>query len=230
MRVMVAYKKGEDIRYIGHLDLMRSMQRALRRSGLPISYSNGFNPHIRLSFAAPLSVGVVGLHELMEVPLQAGVSDAEFMRAMNAVLPHCMRIMACREISDAFPTLMSLVAGSRYTIRLERSNAAERVVQKVDAFMALASYTALRKTKSGENDCDIRPFVRSAACSEDDNGYVIQIETLCTSAGALKPSLWFNCLCEFAGEEPLECVIYRDAILAKNARGALIPMEELPNV
>ena len=60
MRMMVVFEKGETLRYIGHLDLMRAMQRALRRSGLPIRYSNGFNPHIRLSFAAPLSVGVVG--------------------------------------------------------------------------------------------------------------------------------------------------------------------------
>ena len=64
--MMVVFEKGETLRYIGHLDLMRAMQRALRRSGLPIRYSNGFNPHIRLSFAAPLSVGVVGLRELME--------------------------------------------------------------------------------------------------------------------------------------------------------------------
>ena len=53
MRMMVVFEKGETLRYIGHLDLMRAMQRALRRSGLPIRYSNGFNPHIRLSFAAP---------------------------------------------------------------------------------------------------------------------------------------------------------------------------------
>ena len=69
MRMMVVFEKGEALRYIGHLDLMRTVQRALRRSELPVKYSNGFNPHIRLSFAAPLSVGVIGLRELMEVPV-----------------------------------------------------------------------------------------------------------------------------------------------------------------
>ena len=68
--MMVVFEEGEALRHIGHLDLMRTMQRALRRSNLPIKYSNGFNPHIRLSFAAPLSVGVIGLRELMEVPLR----------------------------------------------------------------------------------------------------------------------------------------------------------------
>ena len=70
MRLMVAFEKGPEIRFIGHLDLMRTMQRALRRSGLPLSFSKGFNPHIRLSFAVPLSVGVVGENELMDVPLE----------------------------------------------------------------------------------------------------------------------------------------------------------------
>ena len=94
--MMVVFEKGETLRYIGHLDLMRAMQRALRRSGLPIRYSNGFNPHIRLSFAAPLSVGVVGLRELMEVPLEDGVSEQAFQDGMNAVCP-----TACASASAA---------------------------------------------------------------------------------------------------------------------------------
>ena len=68
--MMVVFEKGKTLRYIGHLDLMRAMQRALRRSGLPIRYSNGFNPHIRLSFAAPLSVGQFFLMDLVSmIPL-----------------------------------------------------------------------------------------------------------------------------------------------------------------
>ena len=108
--MMVVFEKGETLRYIGHLDLMRAMQRALRRSGLPIRYSNGFNPHIRLSFAAPLSVGVVGLRELMEVPLEGGVTEQAFQDGMNAVLPDCLRIRQCRALEDGFPALMSLAA------------------------------------------------------------------------------------------------------------------------
>ena len=117
MRMMVVFEKGESLRYIGHLDLMRAMQRALRRSGLPIRYSNGFNPHIRLSFAAPLSVGIVGLRELMEVPLEDGVREEDFKAGMNAVLPASLRVRQCRALEDGFPALMSLVAGSRYLIR-----------------------------------------------------------------------------------------------------------------
>ena len=225
--MMVAFEKGADLRFIGHLDLMRTMQRALRRSLLPIKYSNGFNPHIRLSFAAPLSVGVVGLRELMEVPLEDGVTEQQFMDGMNAVLPSCLQIRFCRSVEDTFPALMSLVAGADYRITMPRSEESIRAAEAFPAFMALDSYVANRRTKSGENPCDIRPFVLDGSIAETENDYEITLHTAATSAGMLKPSLWLECLREYAGCGEFAHLIYRTAILAKNASGNLVPMEEV---
>ena len=61
---------------------------------------------------------------------------------------------------------------------------------------------------------------------ETENGFIIRLTTLCTSAGALKPALWLKCLCEFAGVEPVEGMIYRERVLAKDKSGQLIPMED----
>ena len=127
--MMAAFEKGEKLRFIGHLDLMRTMQRALRRSHLPIKYSNGFNPHIRLSFAAPLSVGVAGRREMMEVPVEDGTSPAEFIQKLNACLPPDLQIVSAKPVSDEFPTLMSLMAGSEYSVRLPRSAAADQAAE-----------------------------------------------------------------------------------------------------
>ena len=90
--MMAAFEKGEKLRFIGHLDLMRTMQRALRRSHLPIKYSNGFNPHIRLSFAAPLSVGVAGKREMMEVPVEDGTAPEEFISKLNRMTGKTFRL------------------------------------------------------------------------------------------------------------------------------------------
>ncbi|MBE5813713.1 MAG: DUF2344 domain-containing protein [Clostridiales bacterium] len=229
MRMMAVFEKGETLRYIGHLDLMRTVQRALRRSGLPVKYSNGFNPHIRLSFAAPLSVGVVGRRELMEVPVEDGLSAEQFQTTFNAVSPACLQVVYARCVSDEFPTLMSLVAGSRYTIRLYRSEEADRAAAAFEDFMALESYVANRRTKSGENPCDIRPFVKEGSIRKTDEGYEISLETVTFASGALKPSLWLECLCAFAGCEKPHHIIYRDAILALGAGEQLIPMEEYPH-
>jgi len=226
MRMMTVFEKGEALRFIGHLDLMRTMQRALRRSNLPVKYSNGFNPHIRLSFAAPLSVGVVGRRELMEVPVEEGVTEEAYCEALNRVLPECMHIVSARAIDDSFPTLMSLVAGSRYTIKLMASPEADSAAAAFDKFMAMDSYVATRRTKSGDNPCDIRPFVKAGSISKTDEGYEIKLETIVFANGALKPSLWLDCLCTVAETSIPAHIIYRDVVLAKDANDQLIPMEE----
>lgn len=225
--MMVAFEKGEALKYIGHLDLMRTMQRALRRSGLPIKYSNGFNPHIRLSFAAPLSVGVIGLRELMEVPLEDGVTEDGFLQAMNAVLPGCLRIRACRSVGDDFPALMSLVAGADYRIAFSKGREEDKAAARFEDFMALEHFTAIRHTKSGDNPCDIRPFVREGQLKETPEGYEITLRTLATREGMLKPALWLDCLREYAGCGAFAHHLYRERILGRAKDGRLVPMEEL---
>ena len=227
MRMMVVFEKGAPLRHIGHLDLMRTVQRALRRSNLPVKYSNGFNPHIRLSFAAPLSVGVVGMRELMEVPVEDGLTEEAFVTRMNAVLPSCLQIRFCRTVPDEFPALMSLVAGADYEIRFEKSLAGQKAAESFEVFMGLEHYIAQRRTKSGENPCDIRPFVVSGSCIEKDDEFVISLRTIATSAGMLKPSLWFDSLCDFAECDEVNHMIYRKNILAKAADDSLVPMEEV---
>jgi len=225
--MMLAFAKGQEVRFIGHLDLMRTIQRALRRSHLPIKYSNGFNPHIRLSFAAPLSVGVAGKREMMEVPVEEGTTPEEFMKALNEVLPECLQMVSARPIDDAFPTLMSLMAGSVYSIHLPRNQHTDLALSRFEDFMALKEYVAVRRTKSGENLCDIRPFIVEGSAETTDQEHVIHLTTVATpKEGGLKPTLWLKCLFEFAGAEPVEATIFREWMLARNQQGQLIPMEE----
>ncbi len=225
--MMVVFEKGAALRFIGHLDLMRTVQRALRRSNLPVKYSKGFNPHIRLSFAAPLSVGVIGLRELMEVPVEDDLTEKEFVSRMNAVLPSCLQIRFCRSVPDEFPALMSLVAGADYRIAFAKTEEGCKAARYFDDFMKLESYVAQRRTKSGENPCDIRPFVIEGTISEKESEYEINLRTIATQAGMLKPALWFESLREFAGCGEVSHLIYRKNVLAKNAEGRFVPMEEV---
>lgn len=228
MRMMAAFEKGEKLRFIGHLDLMRTMQRALRRSHLPVKYSNGFNPHIRLSFAAPLSVGVAGKREMMEVPVEDDLSPEEFKVRLNVCLPPDMKIVSARAIDDSFPTLMSVMAGSEYSIHLPLVPSADRAVARFDDFMALGECIALRRTKSGEKECDIRPFVLDGSAETDAREHIIRLTIVSDPKdGALKPGVWVRSLFSFAGEETVDCMIYREKMLAKDASGKLISMEEL---
>ncbi len=105
--MIISFEKGELVRHIGHLDLMRSMQRALRRSGLPIKYSKGFNPHIVMSFASPLSVGIWGKHELMDVSLEEEIPAGLFLTELNKNLPAALQAAQTWAVDDSYPPLMS---------------------------------------------------------------------------------------------------------------------------
>lgn len=223
--MMVVFEKSFALRHIGHLDLMRTVQRALRRSGLPIRYSNGFNPHIKLSFAAPLSVGVVGKREIMDVPLEKEISEQAFLETFNQSSPACLRASSCRLLSDEFPTLMALVAGSSYTLLLDDTPQAQKVLEALPLFMDSKEITALRKTKSGENMCNIRPFVLTAKKGEEGGQPCIRCVIEQNASGALKPALLMDALCELADIPRVPCLAIRENILSKAKDGSLAPMQ-----
>jgi len=122
---------------------------------------------------------------------------------------------------------MSLVAGADYRITFAKTEEGQKAAAQFEAFMALDSYVAQRRTKSGENPCDIRPFVIEGQMTETETDYVIDLRTIATQAGMLKPSLWFDSLREFADCGEVPHLIYRKNILAKAKNGLLVPMEEV---
>lgn len=224
--MIVAFEKAASLRHIGHLDLMRTMQRALRRSGLPIQYSQGFNPHIRLSFAAPLSVGVVGLREIMDVPMAREMEPKAFLKSLNAALPPALRARSARCVDDSYPTLMAKVAGSRVRIDMDADSDARAVAQALDRFMAMSDYQAIRKTKSGENPANIRAFVLMASHEEKEGRVSLHVIIENNPSGSLKPALLMRCLCELAGVEETPFLATREMILCLDERGVLAPLED----
>lgn len=225
MRMIVVFEKGFALRHIGHLDLMRTIQRALRRTDLPIRYSKGFSPHIQLSFAAPLSVGVVGAREVMDVPMESDVAGEAFVSAMNTALPQCLRVLAARPVAEDFPTLMALVAGSRIRVDIESCPEAERVAEALPRFMADTNCVTLRKTKAGENMTNIRPFVLEAELTETEDGYTLRALIENRKEGSLKPAVLMQALCELAGVESVPFIATRECILAKQD-GAFVRLED----
>ena len=163
------------------------------------------------------------------VALAEAVSGTEesFVERMNAALPSCLQIRFCRSVPDEFPALMSLVAGADYRITFAKDEEGRKAASRFADFMALDSFVAQRRTKSGENPCDIRPFVIDGQITETEQEYVIELRTIATQAGMLKPSLWFDSLREFADCGEVRHLIYRKNILAKTKNGKLVPMEEI---
>ena len=147
MRMLAVFTKGERLRHIGHLDLMRAMQRALRRSELPVSYSKGFNPHILVTFASALSTGAWSKREIMDVTLDTEVTPEAFTAAMNRALPVDLRVLSARPIDDRHPALMAMVAAAEYAITVMDADTAAQLAACREAFLAQAEIITPRKTK-----------------------------------------------------------------------------------
>jgi len=217
--MMVIFEKPYPLRHIGHLDLMRTMQRALRLSGLPVKYSQGYNPHIKLSFASPLSVGIAGEREIMDVPLERDIGEDAFTQALNRAMPVGMKIAGARMIDDTFPTLMGLAAGSRY--RIEPEIDAGEFSNAVRKLLESSEYTALRKTKSGEKMSDIRPYIDTL----EIDGKALFFTAKNLQSGSLKPSVIMNALFTLSGIQPCYYTVTREAILATDAQKNFVPLE-----
>lgn len=192
--MLVVFEKKERLRHVGHLDLMRAMQRALRRSGVPIAFSQGFNPHLLLTFAAPLSVGMAGKREVMEVPLSAEISEEEFKQKLRAALPSELPCVAVRAVDDRHPAPMALLQAASYRIQLYEN--AAPLLAAIPALLQKDSVMALRKTKSGEKMCDIRPMIYDLRADGEDA--LCCTLALCEAA-TCKPELLLDALTQEAG-------------------------------
>ena len=207
MKMIVVFEKGERLRLIGHLDLMRAMQRALRRSGLPLRYSQGFNPHILLNFAAPLSLGMPGKREIMEVPLSEAVSEQEFMEKLGGALPPDLPLLSARAVEDAHPAPMAMLSAAMYTAKME--NVPAGLSEALGRFIAQEKIPAVRKTKTGMKECDLRPMIYDLSLHGDTLRMTL---ALCEKA-TCKPDLLLSSLFEFARMERPRMLITRTQLL-----------------
>lgn len=214
--MLLQFQKGDIVRHLGLLDLQRTMQRALRRSGLPIAYSNGFNPHIVMSFASALSSGVPGDAELLDVSLKGEATAEECMAAMNRVLPPALQVSRVRMVDDRFPKVSAALRQAEYAITLRGSGACA-IASALPAFLAQEEIMALRKTKRSETMVNIRPMIHAltARTDEEKNTAVLTARVSFVEAATLKPDLLVESLCAFADAQPEHCEIRRTCLLGE---------------
>lgn len=115
-RVRLRFCRGEQLKYVGHLDLFRLWERALRRARLPLAYSQGHTAHPRIALAAPLPVGVTSECELMDVVLTRALPMPSVVQALNLALPQGMRAFDAWEVPLSLPALQATVRAAEYQV------------------------------------------------------------------------------------------------------------------
>ena len=210
IKLRLALAKTEEARYTSHLDSMRMMTRAIRRCGLPIAYTNGFNKHPILSFLLPLSMGITSDYEPIDLAFEDGTDVETVKTALDSVLPNGFKITDIGEIGCA----VNDVYAAEYHIRFffeEGKNG--NVIPEV-----LASSRPLmveKKSKKGMIQVDIRPMILSAEWDADTN--TLKAVLACGTEKNLNPSLMIQAITEVAEDfTPLYFKAHRAKILTQN--------------
>lgn len=150
MIVRAKYSKGEEVKYVGHLDSMRTFIRCIKRTCLPIKYSAGFNPRVQISFALPLGVGVTSESEYFDLELESKMNETLLMGELNSVLPIGFKIREVKFIEDK-KSLMSLVKEAIYEITVEGEFEFSKIVE-------LLKQNEVMLEKESKNKKEIKEF------------------------------------------------------------------------
>ena len=201
-------------KYISHLDLLRTFTRAIHRANLPVRYSQGFNPHQLITFSLPLALGVTSETEFVDIDFEDTISPREIGEALNRTLPPDIKI---KRISRPEVSANDIVS-ARYIIDLSVREGVEK--SKVEAFFEQESIPALKKTKKGEKEVNLRDFIIECEVEEVD-GKDIKLNTVLSAGGSanVKPDLVLSKLAEFLGiSEYSEMNIHRTEIFFNNGK------------
>ncbi len=192
VRYLIKYSKDSEIKFIAHLDLMRTIQKVIKRSELPIEYSKGFHPHMAVSIAQPLSVGVYSRGEYADVVLNEDLEENTIMDKMNANTPRGIKIL---DVVKVIPVegkkqsqAMAIIDAAKYTIKLKCTDDSE-VKKTLESLCKAPEWNIIKKSKSGEKMVNIKHFVHEFLYEVDSSVLSISVLLSCGSRENLSAQL-----------------------------------------
>jgi radical SAM-linked protein len=148
-RIRITFSRGEEIKYISHLDMMRMWERVFRRAGLPLAYTKGFNPHPRLSLAAPLPVGTLALAEMLDVYLESVLLPDQLWKDVERQLPPGAGISRVEEVEATGPSLSSMVRAAEYEVAVTTFWSRRDMEERVDRLLWTSKLMRERRVPKG---------------------------------------------------------------------------------
>ena len=187
-RLRTKFSRGEELKFLSHLDITRLWQRAFLRAGIPLSYSHGFNPHPRLALAAPLAVSVVSHGELMDVWCDRPISPDYLVSAVNRSLPRGIEMLVAYQLAPFLPSLQSQVRYSEYSVVVRTEKNTAEINLAIEKLLALGELPWQHQRDTGIRHYDLRALIDSVWLADYQNGYgTLGMKLRCDSRGAGRP-------------------------------------------
>ncbi|MTK13721.1 MAG: DUF2344 domain-containing protein [Clostridiaceae bacterium] len=203
VRYLIKFSKEDSIKFVAHLDLMRTIQRMMKRSGLPVQYSKGFNPHINMSLAQPLAVGVYSSGDYLDAAFDEELDESTIVEKLNSSAPMGIKVFEAVKIKEeqnkkVFKS-MAAIDAAKYTIKIKYNNT-EFLNQDMENLLSTHEWETIKKSKSGESKVNIRSMIKELKYEIVDN--VLMIHTI-VSCGS-KENLSAELLAKFIQENTRE--------------------------
>lgn len=228
IRLRMCLSKDEAIRFVSHLEYAKALERALRRAKLPAAYSEGFNPHMKLSLASALAVGTTSRCEYAEVELTEKRPLTELTAGVAAALPPGMRLVQAILVEGPMPKLMAVVAGAAYEVTLPFDGDEILLQQQIEAFLAMPSFPYEKRSPKGKatKQLDLRVLIRQLRVAVVENGQLcIALQVAMPPAGTIKPLEALQALqAYFHWTLPLERALVERVELFADRQGSWQPL------
>lgn len=213
LKIRIKFQKYGTMKFIGHLDIMRYFQKAMRRADIDICYTEGYSPHQVMSFAAPLGVGITSDGEYLDIEVHSSNSSKSCMKNLNQVMVDGIKVIDYVKLPEKSPSAMSIVAGADYSVSFREGYEVDFPwEEKFHEFMKQKSITILKKTKKSEKEVDIKPLIYSYGI---ENG-VMHLSLATGSANNLKPELIMDAFGNYLDYKfkPFTFLVHRHEIYA----------------
>ncbi len=187
-RLRLKFSRGEKLKFLSHLDLMRLWERALRRAGMPPSYSEGFSPHPKISLAAPLPVGVTSQAEIMDVFVGRRVTPGLFVQRVVPQLPEGIAIIDILAVNLQAPSLQSRLRLAEYIVEINAEGNERSAEEAIASLLAKKELAWHHARDTGERYYDLRVLIDDIWLeSKTDSSCRIGMRLRCDSSGSGRP-------------------------------------------
>lgn len=225
MKIRIKFAKQGQMKFIGHLDIMRYFQKAIRRAGIDICYSEGFSPHQKMSFAAPLGVGLLSRGEYFDIDVNSTMSSEESIKVLNDTMVEGMEVLSYRRLPENAKNCMAVIAAADYLVHF-REDCPEINEQSVKDFIGLQDIFILKKTKKSEKEVDIRPLIYHMEYTKE--GLFMKVAS--GSVNNLKPELVMEAFAKFVNMELPGAVYERIEMYAEGNNNNLVTLESIGDI
>lgn len=230
-RYLLKFSKTGEIRFISHLDLLRVFQRAFRRSGIRLSYSNGYNPHAKIGFASPLSLGFESRGDYVEFETEAEYTEEEAARMLADHMPPGIGVLKCVNLKETSKTAAAAaLTYAEYTAEYRGEiDISSKIGEKMKSFLAQEKIITEKfsKKKKKNIEKDIRPNIFSLNIVEGKK-FILTMMLGAGNNGSLNPQLLVKSLLSFCGigYEEGDWLYTRKEMYVLDRKGHIMPMYE----